>query len=84
MNVTGSSMTGSPAAPWTNSDAIQAGIIPCETNPASGLLSRTGDQFHGRAVVTVGSQKGGMRHVCASCALKYHRHQEQRPGVKWE
>lgn len=84
MNVTDSSMTNSPATPWTNSDAIQANIIPCETNPTTGGLSRASDQFHGRAVVTVGSQKGQMRHVCTSCALKHHKHQKQRPGVKWE
>lgn len=67
-----------------NGDAIREGIIPCETNPETGALSRTGERFHGRATATVGSQKGNLRHACADCARRHHKLQKQRTGVLWE
>lgn len=69
---------------YRNSHAIRAGYVPCETNPDSGGLSKTGHAFHAVAVVTVGSVKGNKRHVCAECADRYHRHQKQEGGIVWD
>lgn len=55
----------------TNADAIRSGLIPCETNPDTGTLSRTADPFHALATYTVGRSKP-RRHVCNGCRLKYH------------
>lgn len=66
-----------------NGDAIKAGIIPCETNPASGGLSRTTKEFHAPATLTVGSQKGNKRHVCKDCANKHHGAQKRVDGIQW-
>lgn len=69
---------------YLNADALRAGFIPCETNPETGGLSRTVHPYHAKACVTVGSQKGALRHVCLECAVTYHKHQERRIGVIWE
>lgn len=69
---------------YTNSDAIQDKMIPCETDPRSGELSRTLDPFHGQAVMTVGQVKGGRRHVCRECAEKHHKHLVWRMGIYWD
>lgn len=69
---------------YLNGDAIRKGLIPCETNPDTGGLSRTGQPFHAVAVLTAGSQKGNKRHVCAECADRFHRHQKQEGGILWE
>jgi hypothetical protein len=70
--------------PITNGSAIRQGLIPCETNPATGGLSRTGEMFHARAAVTVGSQKANLRHVCDDCAARFHSYARQRSGILWE
>lgn len=69
---------------YLNSDAIQAGLIPCETNPRTGGLSRTLEPFHAQAAETVGTNKDGRRHVCTECAVKHHKHLRRRPGIIWE
>lgn len=69
---------------YTNAAALRAGLTPCETDPARGGLSRTSHPFHGVAAVTVGSQRGNLRHVCEECAEKWHKHQERRGGVRWD
>jgi hypothetical protein len=68
---------------YDNADALRAGIVPCETDPASGGLSRTLEPFHAAAELTAGSQRGSLRHVCAGCARAHHQHLRQRPGVLW-
>lgn len=70
--------------PQFNSDAIRAGLIPCETNPSTGGLSRTVEPFHVVATLTVGQQKNGKRHVCEPCAGKWHHLQQQARGVVWD
>lgn len=70
--------------PYRNSDAIRYGLVPCETNPDTGGLSRTGQSFHAVATITVGSVRGNKKHVCAECAERYHRHQKQAGGVLWD
>lgn len=65
-----------------NRDTIQSGVIPCETDPYNGKLSRTLDPFHATATTTVGS-RGVLTHVCASCAERWHTHKERKPGIKW-
>lgn len=67
-----------------NGDAIHIGLVPCETNPVNGGLSRTLEEFHDSAFVTVGSQKGNKRHVCQSCADKHHKAQKQSHGIVWD
>lgn len=67
----------------TNGEAIRKGSIPCETNPTTGDLSRTTEQFHARAVVTAGGRKGQLRHVCQRCAERHHGAQKHRAGVLW-
>lgn len=73
-----------PAITHTNGEAIRAGMIPCETSPQFGGLSRTGQTFHAAARVTVGAQKGNKRHVCLSCAERHHKHQPQVLGIVWD
>lgn len=68
----------------TNADMIRNGYIPCETNPDSGNLSQLSDLFHAHAFITVGQQKGNLRHVCSFCARRHHSDQKQRHGIKWE
>lgn len=67
---------------YTNSMAIRDGIIPCENNPQRGTLSKLSERFHGAATVTTGSLNP-VTHCCKSCADKWHKHQEQRPGIRW-
>lgn len=69
---------------YRNSDAIAAGLTPCETEPERGALSRTTEPFHALAVLTVGSRKNELRHVCIECAHAFHRHQRQRAGILWD
>lgn len=70
---------------YLNSNAIRAGLIPCETNPHTGALSRTLEPFHARATDTVGVNEGGRRHVCSECAEKHHKHLRRRVGmIVWE
>lgn len=68
----------------TNSAAIQQGLIPCETNPRDGSLSRTVQPFHAVAVVTVGGRNGQLRHVCAGCLEKFHAKVHVQCGIVWE
>jgi hypothetical protein len=68
----------------TNGEMIRRGITPCETNDETGGLSKTKEPFHARALVTVGSMKTNLRHVCSECAAVFHRHQQQRAGILWE
>jgi hypothetical protein len=65
----------------TNGGAIRAGFIPCESNPRTGTLSRTTEVFHGSAMLTVGQKSGNLRHVCTSCAQRFHASLKQRPGL---
>jgi hypothetical protein len=59
----------------TAGEAISLGIIPCETNPETGKLARTGDPFHGAAEVTIGQRPTSQaRRVCGACLAKHHRH----------
>lgn len=74
----------SPATTYTNGQAIRIGLIPCDTAPQFGGLSRTVHPFHAVAEVTVGAHKGLRRHVCRNCAAAHHKHQPQVPGVVWE
>lgn len=69
---------------YTNGRAIRSGLIPCETNPATGQLSYCQEPFHAQATVTVGSSKGTLRHVCMECARRHHKNQEVRHGIKWD
>ncbi len=69
---------------YTNAHAIRAGLMPCETNPVNGGLSRTVHQFHAVAAVTTGSQKGNKRHVCRDCAHKFHNAQHQVQRIVWD
>lgn len=69
---------------YRNADAIQAGYVPCETNPETGGLSRTGQPFHAVAKITVGQQRGNKRHVCPDCASHYHAIQKQVSGIVWD
>lgn len=78
------SLEQSSAAAYTNAHALRAGLTPCETDPARGGLSRTPDLFHAPAAVTVGSQRGGRRHVCEQCADKWHKGQARVGGVRWD
>jgi hypothetical protein len=71
--------------PYLNSDAIQAGLIPCETNPRTGALSRTLEPFHAKATETVGTGNDRRRHVCIECAEKHHRGLKRRRGaIVWK
>jgi len=69
---------------YLNSDALRDGLIPCETEPRYGGLSRTTHPFHAGATVTVGSQRGNRRHVCEQCAERWHKHQAREEGVQWD
>lgn len=68
----------------TNSTALKSGAVPCETNPKTGGLSRTGEIFHGEAVLTIGMLKGAKRHVCEYCAKTFHHLAKTVPGVVWD
>ena len=68
---------------YLNSDAIRAGLIPCETNPHTGSLSRTLEPFHAKAEVTIGKNVTTRRHVCFECKVKHHRSATTEPGIQW-
>lgn len=68
----------------TNGQAIRNGLIPCETDPDTGHLSRTTWPFHAVATYTTGSARGGFRHVCAGCLERHHKGLRVRSGIRWE
>lgn len=70
----------------TNAEALRAGITPCETNPLTGGLSRTVDEFHAAATITCGTKRirtENLKHACVQCAKQYHTLMRQRDGVLW-
>lgn len=67
----------------TNGELIRQGLIPCEVNPDTGGLSRTGDPAHALAVFTITGKGFESRHVCRECALKFYSNRPIKEGVLW-
>lgn len=68
-------------AGYSNGYAISKGVVPCETNPTTGKLSRTTEPFHARAEVTVGARVDQRRRVCVFCRGKHHATLMSIPSV---
>lgn len=69
--------------PVTNGWLIRHGHVPCESNPKTGGLSRTGDPAHALAEVTVSGRGFELRHVCRECAKDFYAHRPTKEGVIW-
>lgn len=70
-------------APLLNRDLIRLGLVPCETDPDTGGLSRTGDPAHALATWTVTGKGYESRHVCEECAAEFHSQRPIKEGVIW-
>jgi len=70
-------------APGSNAWGARHDVIPCETNPQTGALSRQREAFHARATMTVGAEGTERRHVCEPCQKRWHRFNKIERGVTW-
>lgn len=66
-----------------NGYLIRCGLVPCETNPDTGGLSRTGDPAHALAVFTITGKGFESRHVCRGCVLAFYANRPIKEGVIW-
>lgn len=67
----------------TNGRLIRQGLVPCEVNPRTGGISRTGDPAHALAVFTISGRGFESRHVCRECAMEFYANRPIKEGIHW-